>query len=61
MPNNLDGWKAVWSCGEVMWKFWDEGMFILRCSRSGRDEILKSSRLPLKLISNDVEGLLTTI
>ena len=61
MSNKIDGWKAVWCYGEVMWEFWDEGLFILRCSRGGRDEIIKEASLPLKLVSEDIEGLLTTI
>lgn len=55
----LDGWKAVYYSGMVYYEFYDEGVFILRCTRFTRDKILTESGLPLKLIDSEIEGILT--
>lgn len=55
----LDGWKQVYCAGEIYFELFDDGEFIIRCTRKFRDEILRKSKLPLKLINSDIEGLLT--
>jgi len=54
-----DGWVQVLSSGSFYWDFYDEGIFILRCTRDARDAILSKSGLPLKLISSEITGVLT--
>lgn len=56
----LDGWKPVFTCGEIYWEFYDDGDFLIRCTMAFRDKLLSKSKLPLKIITIDVDGLLTT-
>lgn len=55
----LDGWKPVFAYGCIRWEFYDEGEFIIMCTQAFRDELLAKSGLQLKIITNDIEGLLT--
>lgn len=57
----LDGWRAVYTCGTTYWEMWDEGVFIIRCTRKARDNILEWSGLPLKLITSEITGLITDL
>ena len=60
IPNILlDGWKMVWTTGTIYYEFWDDGEFIIRCTRQARDNILNKSELPLKSIDSEIEGILT--
>jgi hypothetical protein len=62
MPtNNLDGWRKVWVSGGVYWEFYDDGVYVIRCTTQARDMILQMSRLSLKIIEGEVIGLLTEI
>jgi hypothetical protein len=54
-----DGWLQVLSSGNFYWDFYDDGQFILRCTRDARDAILSESHLPLKLINSEIIGILT--
>ena len=56
---NKDGWQQVYCAGEIYFEFFDDGEFIIRCTRTFRDEIIKKSGLPLKLINTEIEGILT--
>lgn len=57
--SNLDGWLQVFYGGEIYYELYDDGMFVIRCTRAFRDKILAKSRLPLKLIDSGIEGLIT--
>jgi hypothetical protein len=62
MPtNNLDGWRRVWVYGGFYWEFYDDGVYVIRCTLSARDGILQMSGLSLKIIEGEIVGLLTEI
>ena len=55
----LDGWKQVFTSGTVYYEFWDEGVFVIRCTMQARDNILELASLPLKRIDSGITGILT--
>lgn len=56
---NLDGWRRIWVSGGLYWDYYDCGEFVIRCTREARDKILQDSKLPLKIINDDIHRLLT--
>jgi len=52
LDESVDGWVAVHMCGTTLYELWDNGEFVIRCTKTFRDNILKASNLPLKMVEN---------